>query len=118
MTSAQASTNAADWQQVANQYLLQGDYTRAAYLYEQAIAAEPEVKQHYWHLGVMLLLQGQEAEAQATWLLAIAESKPEQIEQWTAQLMQVLQIEAERQEVLGDCQIGNRSGGGQKNVPH
>ncbi len=105
MTFAQASTNAADWQQVANQYLLQGDYTRAAYLYEQAIAAEREVKSHYWHLGLMLLLQGQEAEAQATWLLAIAESKPEQIEQWTAQLMQVLQIEAERQEVLGDCQI-------------
>ncbi len=105
MTSAQASTNATDWQQRADQYLLQGDYTQAAYLYEQAIAAEPEVKSHYWHLGLMLLLQGQEAEAQATWLLAMAEGEPEQIEQWTAQLMQVLQIEAQRQEALADCQL-------------
>ena len=105
MNSAQALTNATDWQQRANQYLLQGDYTKAAYLYEQAIAAEPEVKFHYWHLGLMLLLQGQEAEAQMTWLLGMAEGEPEQIERWTAQLMQVLQIEAQRQEALGDYQL-------------
>ncbi len=105
MTSAQTSINADDWQQQANQYLLQGDYTQAAYLYEQAITAEPEVKSYYWHLGLMLLLQGQEAEAQMTWMLGMAEGEPEEIERWTAQLMQVLQLEAERQESLGDYQL-------------
>jgi len=105
MTSVQALSKAADSQQRANQYLLQGNYTQVAYLYEQAIAAEPEIKSHYWHLGLMLLLQGQEAEAQATWLLAMAEGEPEQIEQWTTQLIQVLQIEAQRQEALADCQL-------------
>lgn len=105
MTSAQASTNTADWQQQANQYLLQGDYTRAVYLYEQAIAVEPEAKSNYWYLGLMLLLQGQEAEAQMTWMLGMAEGEPKQIEQWTAQLIQVLQIEAERQEALEDYQL-------------
>lgn len=105
MYPAKASTNTAAWQQRANQYLLQGNYTQAAYIYEQAIAAEPGVKSHYWHLGLMLLLQGQEAEAQTTWLLGMAEEEPEQIEQWTAQLMQVLQIEAQKQAAIGDYQL-------------
>ncbi|MEP0751944.1 O-linked N-acetylglucosamine transferase, SPINDLY family protein [Trichocoleus sp. Lan] len=53
----------------------------------------------------MLLLQGQEAEAQTTWLVAIAEGEPEQIDLWTNELMQVLQIEAERREELVDYSI-------------
>jgi len=93
-----------EWQQ-ANQYLLQGNYARAADLYEQAIAAEPEEKSHYWQLGLMLLLQGQEAEAQTTWLLGMAEGESEEIEQWIAQLIQVLQTEASRQAELGAYQI-------------
>jgi len=105
MTSAQVSMKSADWQQRANQYLLQGDYIQTGCLYEQAITVEPEIKSHYWHLGLMLLLQGEEAEAQVTWLLAMAEGEPEQIKQWTTQLVQVLQIEAQRQEALADCQV-------------
>jgi predicted O-linked N-acetylglucosamine transferase (SPINDLY family) len=105
MTSAPALTNIADWQQQANQFWFQGDYLQVAYLYEQAMEAAPEVKSHYWHLGLMLLLQGQEVEAQTTWMLGMAEGEPEEIEQWTAELMQVLQIEAERQEKLADYQL-------------
>lgn len=105
MTSTQVSTNAAIWQQQAEQYLLQRNYTQAAYFYEQAIAAEPEAKPYYWHLGLMLLLQGQEAEAQMTWMLGIAEGEPEQVGQWTAELIQVLQLETERQEALKDYQL-------------
>ena len=105
MTSTQALKNAADWQQQANQHLFNGDYTQAIYLYEQAIEVEPEVKSHYWHLGLLLLLKGQEVEAQITWLLGMAENEQEQIEWWIAQLIQVLQIEAERQKVLGDYRL-------------
>lgn len=105
MTSAQTSTNVNDWQQQANQYLLQGNYTQAANLYEQAIVAEPEVKSYYWYLGLMLLLQEQETEAQMTWMLGMAEGESQQIEQWTVELIQVLLIEAERQETLEDYQL-------------
>ncbi len=38
-------------------------------LYEQAIAEEPDIKSHYWYLGLILLLQGKEVEAQTTWAL-------------------------------------------------
>jgi len=92
----------ADWQQQAEQYLLHGDYHDAEIFYEQAIEAEPAIKSHYWHLGLMLLLQGQEAEAQTTWLLGMAEGEPEQVELWTAELLLVLQKEADRQVTLPD----------------
>lgn len=104
MTFEQTSPNETNWQQQAKQHLFQGEYVQVAHLYEQAITAEPEIKSHYWHLGLMLLLQGQEAEAQMTWMLGMSEGKPEQIEQWTTELIQVLQIEAERQEVLENYQ--------------
>ena len=91
--------------QQAEQCLIRGDYAEAASLYEQAIELEPEVKSHYWHLGLVLLLQGQEAEAQMTWLLGIAEGEPEQVELWTVELMQVLQTEAQRREKLADYSV-------------
>ncbi|NES23538.1 MAG: tetratricopeptide repeat protein, partial [Symploca sp. SIO3E6] len=97
MVSAYISTNSADWQEQATQYLLQGDYSKAADIYKQAIAVEPEVKSHYWHLGLMLLLQGRETEAQMTWLSVMMEGESEEIEQWTTELVEVLQQEAERQ---------------------
>ncbi|MEW5859226.1 MAG: O-linked N-acetylglucosamine transferase, SPINDLY family protein [Cyanobacteriota bacterium] len=105
MTSSQVMTTATDWQKQANQYLLQGFYSKAADLYETAISVEPEVKAYYWNLGLMLLLQGQEAEAQTTWMLAVAEGEIEEIEVWTTELVQVLQTEAERREAIEDYQI-------------
>ncbi|GAB4188561.1 MAG: hypothetical protein Fur006_29080 [Coleofasciculaceae cyanobacterium] len=89
-------------QEQAYQYLLQGNYDRAANLYEQAIAAEPEVKSYYWYLGLVLSLQGQQSEAQTTWLMGMLEGEPSQVEQWTAQLREVLQNEASRREALED----------------
>ncbi len=108
-----SSTDATNWQQEANQCLLQGNYDRAASLYEQAIAygtsatiaSQPDIRSHYWHLGLMLLLQGQEAEAQMTWMLGMEEGDPEEIENWTKQLIEVLQTEAERQEILADNSV-------------
>ncbi len=105
MTSESALTNLTKWQQQAHPYLVKGDYSYAASLYEQAIDAEPNVKSHYWHLGLMLLLQGQEVEAQTTWFLVMAEGEPEQVELWTEELIQVLQQEATRQEELGDNSV-------------
>lgn len=81
----------------AYQCLMNQDYPQATGLYEQAIVAEPELKSAYWYLGLALLLQGQEAEAQMTWLLALTEGTPAQVESWTQELAQVLATEADRQ---------------------
>lgn len=85
----------------AYQFLIQGDYIKAAGLYEQAIDVEPEEKSHYWYLGLALLLQGQETEAQTTWLFGMADGDDRQIEQWTVELFQILQMAAERQVSIG-----------------
>ncbi|WP_199249496.1 O-linked N-acetylglucosamine transferase, SPINDLY family protein [[Phormidium] sp. ETS-05] len=90
------------WQEQAREYLLTADYSRAAILYEKAIETEPDVKSYYWHLGLMLLLQGKEEEATTTWLVAMVEGEPEQVELWTPELVEILQTEARRREDLQD----------------
>ncbi len=105
MRMSSSDSETINWKQQADQYLLDGDYLQASRLYETAIEAEPETRSHYWNLGLMLLLQGQEAEAQTTWLLAMAEGEAEEVEQWTAELIQVLQTEAERRDSLEDWAV-------------
>jgi len=100
MTERSFSTNKPAWQQQAKQYWLQGNYTQAADLYEQVIQSNPEIRSYYWDLGLLLLLMGQEAEAQMTWLLGMAEGDQEQTNEWTEELLKVLSAEAERQASL------------------
>lgn len=100
ITTEDTMTNSLDWQQQAEQYLVLGDYSQAASLYEAAITAEPENRAYYWYFGLMLLLQGEELEAQTTWLFVMAEGEPEEVELWTAELIEVLHKEASRQEEL------------------
>jgi predicted O-linked N-acetylglucosamine transferase (SPINDLY family) len=84
--------------QQADESFLQGDYHQVARLYEEIIQLEPDVICHYWHLGLAYLLQGQEEAAQMTWFLPMAQGTPEEINQWTQELIQVLENEAQRQE--------------------
>lgn len=93
------SIDTQNWQKEAEQLLIQEKYIEAAYLYQQAIDQE-NCRSYYWHLGVLLLLQEQEAEAQTTWLLGMENGNDQEIEQWTQELIQVLSAEAERQEEL------------------
>ncbi|MEX0269924.1 O-linked N-acetylglucosamine transferase, SPINDLY family protein [Leptolyngbyaceae cyanobacterium UHCC 1019] len=86
-----------NWQQQADRLVQQGSYHQAASLYEQAIETEPDIKTYYWQLGVLMVLQGQETEAQTIWLMAMTEGEPDQIDQWTAELEQVLVVAAIRQ---------------------
>lgn len=102
MNTQNYSTDLSDWRQEAAHYIRQKNYAEAASLYEQAIESEPEIKSHYWHLGLLLLLQNQEAEAQTAWLFAMADATPDQVSLLTTELMQVLETEAERQELTGD----------------
>ncbi|MEH2392648.1 MAG: tetratricopeptide repeat protein [Nostoc sp.] len=98
-------TDIYNWQNQAEQFLIQEKYSQAAELYEQAIAIEPNTIYYYWHLGLLLLLQGQEAEAQMTWILPMTEADEEQLQIWANELFQVLQIEAERRETLAEYSL-------------
>ena len=89
-------------EQHAFERLIAGEYRQACDLYQQAIEMEPELRSNYWYLGLALLLQGQEAEAQVTWMLVMGEGDEEQVEQWTAELVEVLQTAANRLEELAD----------------
>lgn len=87
------------------QYLLQGKYTQAISFYEEAISAHPTQITNYWYLGLTQLLQGNEEEAQTTWLLAMLGAGEERAIQCSGELFQVLQAEAQRQEELENYQI-------------
>jgi len=91
----------AGWQQQAEQYIFSENYYQAGKIYEEAILQEPNVKSYYWHLGLIFLLQGQESEAQTTWLIGMADGEPEDIEKWTKELIEVLETEAERRRLQG-----------------
>jgi predicted O-linked N-acetylglucosamine transferase (SPINDLY family) len=91
-------------QQQADEYLVQGQYGKASHLYEHIIEHNPDIKRNYWYLGLALLLQGQETEAQASWFLAMVDMDEEQLSVLTAELAEVLKLEAERQERLSEEQ--------------
>jgi glycosyltransferase involved in cell wall biosynthesis len=102
MPSASASLRSADLQLLAYQCLIRGEYTQAAAFYEQVIEACPTSASNYWYLGLTLLLQGREEEARMTWMLAMMNAESDQLNGWTAELVQVLQAEAARLENVAD----------------
>jgi predicted O-linked N-acetylglucosamine transferase (SPINDLY family) len=81
------------------------NYVQAADLYQWLIEVEPDVRGHYWNLGLAMLLQGQEAEAQTVWMLAMVDGDTVQAQQWTIELILVLAAEAERREATGDYSV-------------
>ena len=105
MNVASSINQEVHWKEQADQLITKRAYAQAAMLYEQAIETEPHNRSHYWHLGLLLLLQEQEAEAQTTWFMAMSEAEAEEIEQWSLELMQVLRSEAERQETLEENEV-------------
>nr|WP_290226462.1 O-linked N-acetylglucosamine transferase, SPINDLY family protein [Trichocoleus desertorum] len=100
MTSEFSADHLYKLQQQADQYLAQGQYAKAASLYEQTVELDSSVKRNYWYLGLALLLQGQETEAQTSWFIALADVDEDQLPTCTAELVAVLQAEAERRESL------------------
>ncbi|MBD2201230.1 O-linked N-acetylglucosamine transferase, SPINDLY family protein [Calothrix sp. FACHB-1219] len=103
MILAKFHVNKNDWQQQAEKYIIEENYSAAISVYEQAIEIQPDVKSHYWYLGLMLLLQGQETEAQMTWLMALSDTEQEEF--YIAELLDILETEAERRVSIKDYQI-------------
>ncbi|MBH8574691.1 O-linked N-acetylglucosamine transferase, SPINDLY family protein [Nostocaceae cyanobacterium CENA369] len=101
-------TSPTQWHQRAEKYFLAGNYNQAASIYEEAITIEPDFKSYYWYLGLILLLQGQDVEAQTTWLMALMEGEPEQVEAWNSELVKILQTEVQRREILEEYAIAEK----------
>lgn len=81
----------------AIELMAHGQYEAAAIQCEQEIEQHPTQLVYYWYLGLIRLLQGDEEEAQATWLAAMAAADPETIESEITELLHILQVEAEHQ---------------------
>jgi tetratricopeptide (TPR) repeat protein len=71
--------------------LAEEKYAEAIALYEQCIDDAPDGMSNYWELGLALLLSGEELEAQAVWLQVMAQGNSEEIEEWTVELIKVLE---------------------------
>jgi len=91
-------------QEEAFERFIKCKYDEATSLYEQLISLDSDSKINYWYLGISQLLQGQENEAQLTWLLAIEDLELEQIKECTDELGQLLENESQRQESLEEYQ--------------
>lgn len=91
-------------------YLASGQYEAVATLCEQVIVAHPQQLTHYWYLGLVRLLQDDQAEAQAVWLAAMTETDPIAVEAGLAELLQILQAEADRQIQLGRPDLAEQLG--------
>lgn len=81
-------------QQQLSAYLAQGYYDEAIALCEQGINTDPTITLNYWYLGLAMLLQEEESEAQAIWLSAITQVVPDEMDTVTVELLQVLQTAA------------------------
>jgi predicted O-linked N-acetylglucosamine transferase (SPINDLY family) len=73
------------------------NYHQIAVLYEEAITENPDRISNYWYLGLAYLLQGEEAEAQTTWLLGMSQLDEEEINDVTIELIDILTTEADKQ---------------------
>lgn len=82
-----------DLAQQAAKFLAQDDYEQAIAIYEQCIEADPSIMFNYWMLGLTLLLDGREEEAQAFWLSAIIAGNSAEIEAETRELINILEAE-------------------------
>ncbi|MTJ52443.1 hypothetical protein FJR38_07070 [Anabaena sp. UHCC 0253] len=72
--------------------------------YEQNIIKNPKEITNYWYLGLALLLEGKEEEAQITWMSAFLEFGEKESETWVPQLTEILLNEAQQQEANSNYQ--------------
>ncbi|MCC5651318.1 hypothetical protein LC609_16050 [Nostoc sp. XA013] len=73
--------------------------------YEQNISGNPREVTNYWYLGLALLLDGREEEAQITWMTPFLEFGEEESEQWLQQLTDILLNAAQQQEADSNYQL-------------
>jgi tetratricopeptide (TPR) repeat protein len=79
-----------------------GDYQKAAKFYQEAIAANPDLKSNYWYCGLSWLLQGEPENAEGIWMSAILDEDLQETDQAIEELGKVLQAEITNLESRGD----------------
>lgn len=79
--------------------LRQKQYGELAAWLEQILSDHPNEAIACAWLGLVRLLQGQEDEAQWLWLMPVVDASPEVVDQWTAQLGQILDTAARSDEL-------------------
>ena len=93
--------------QEANQYFQSQNYEKSVASYQQAIEDEPQNTYNYWYLGLSLLLQGKEEEAQQVWFSLLLTDNEDELEELSQQLCSILQKEIDHQETLYNYQIAS-----------
>jgi predicted O-linked N-acetylglucosamine transferase (SPINDLY family) len=73
--------------------------------YEQNIIGNPREVTNYWYLGLALLLEGREEEAQIIWMTPFLEFGERESEQWLQQLREILLSAAQQQEANVNYQL-------------
>ncbi|HYX13024.1 MAG TPA: hypothetical protein VE944_01375 [Nostoc sp.] len=73
--------------------------------YEQNITENTREVYNYWYLGLALLLEGREEEAQITWMTPFLEFGEEESKQWLQQLTEILSNAAQQQEANSNYKI-------------
>ncbi|MEA5578498.1 hypothetical protein [Anabaena sp. UHCC 0451] len=73
--------------------------------YEQNITKNPQEVTNYWYLGLNLLLEGREEEAQITWMTPFLEFGEQESEQWLQELTEILLNAAQQQEANSNYQL-------------
>ncbi|MEW6491431.1 MAG: methyltransferase domain-containing protein [Cyanobacteriota bacterium] len=88
--------------------LAQNNYEEAIALYEQCVEMNSTEVSNYWYLGLALLLNGQELEAQASWLSILVEASSEEIDNWSQELRKILELKALHQQEVGNSAQAER----------
>lgn len=73
--------------------------------YEQNITENPRELSNYWYLGLALLLEGREEEAQITWMTSFIEFGEGESTQWQLQLTEILLNAAQQQEANSNGKV-------------
>ncbi|MGM3307423.1 O-linked N-acetylglucosamine transferase family protein [Anabaena sp. WFMT] len=89
----------------AFKFFTNGQYVNAINLYQELTEQRPTIKKYFWYLGLALLLNAQEAEAQTVWMLALLDEEETEIEQYTQELISILATEAQLQEDLDKYEL-------------
>ena len=89
----------------ATVYLKQDNHENAIALLERCIEDDPEELTYYWYLGLAYLLQENEELAQEIWLSIFLQGSLEEVEQWTSELINFLEIKV--QENIKEKKLGN-----------
>ncbi|HIK36573.1 MAG TPA: O-linked N-acetylglucosamine transferase, SPINDLY family protein [Geminocystis sp. M7585_C2015_104] len=85
-----------DWHEEIKEFLDSGNYPVVINYYEKRIAENPEEITDYWYLGLAYLLNGNEEEATAIWLVPFVELLPEETDNLNQNLQEILLREAKR----------------------